>query len=254
MVIYSYSRLSTFEQCPLKFRFRYIDKLEPDIKETIEGFLGHKVHETLQWIYEEVAKGTILKLDEVLENYVNGWNRDFNREIKIVKEELEAEHYFNQGVKFLIDYFIKHSPFKDNTIATEKKVIINLDKEGKYQLQGYIDRLVHNKEDNIFEIHDYKTGGFLKTQEELDKDKQLALYSIAIRELFENVNDVHLIWHFLAFNEKMVSKRTEDQLEELKKEIMRLIDKIESTKEFNPNPGVLCRWCEFRSYCPLFDF
>lgn len=254
MVIYSYSRLSTFEQCPLKFRFQYIDRLEPDVKETIESFLGHKVHETLQWVYEEVANGRIFQLDEVLENFVNSWNRDFNKEIKIVKEELEAEYYFNQGVKFLIDYFLKHSPFKDNTIATEKKVMINLDKEGKYQLQGYIDRLVHNKETNIFEIHDYKTGGFLKTQEELDKDKQLALYSIAIRELFEEVSDVHLIWHFLAFNEKRISKRTDNQLEELKKEIMSLIDKIESTKEFNPNPSVLCRWCEFRSYCPLFDF
>lgn len=249
MVIYSYSRLSTFEKCPLKFKFQYIDRLEPDIKETIEGFLGHKVHETLQWIYEEVAIGRILKLDEVLENYVTIWNRDFNREIKIVKEELNAEHYFNQGIKFLIDYFLKHSPFRDNTIATEKKVFINLDEEGKYKLQGYIDRLVHHKDTNIFEIHDYKTGGFLKTQEELDNDKQLALYSIAIKELFKEVKDIHLIWHFLAFNEKIISKRTDEQLEKLKQEIIEVIDKIESTTEFNPNPSILCKWCEFKSYC-----
>ncbi len=254
MVIYSYSRLSTFEKCPLKFKFQYIDRLEPDIKETIEGFLGHKVHETLQWIYEEVAIGRIIKLDEAINNYISNWNRDFNKEIKIVKEELNAEHYFNQGIKFLIDYFLKHSPFRDNTIATEKKVIINLDGEGKYKLQGYIDRLVHHKDTNIFEIHDYKTGGFLKSQEELDNDKQLALYSIAIKELFEDVNDINLIWHFLAFNERRISKRTDEQLENLKQEIIKLINKIESTKEFNPNPSILCKWCEFRSYCPLFDF
>lgn len=254
MVIYSYSRLSTFEQCPLKFRFQYIDKLEPEIKETIEGFLGHKVHETLQWIYEQVATGRILKLDEILENFITSWNKDFNKEIKIVKEELEAEHYFNQGIKFLIDYFLKYSPFQDNTIATEKKVMINLDKEGKYQLQGYIDRLVHHKDTNVFEIHDYKTNGFLKTQEELDKDRQLAIYAIAVKQLFEEVNDIDLVWHFLAFNEKRVSKRTDEQLEELKQEVIRLIDKIESTKDFNPNPSVLCRWCEFRGHCPLFDF
>ena len=40
MVIYSHSRLSTFEQCKLKFKFRYIDKLTPEIENTIEGFLG----------------------------------------------------------------------------------------------------------------------------------------------------------------------------------------------------------------------
>ena len=30
MPVYSHSRLSTFEQCPLKFKFRYIDYVEPD--------------------------------------------------------------------------------------------------------------------------------------------------------------------------------------------------------------------------------
>ena len=34
--IYSHSRLSAFEQCPLKFRFRYIDHLKPEIEQTIE--------------------------------------------------------------------------------------------------------------------------------------------------------------------------------------------------------------------------
>jgi len=126
---------------------------------------------------------------------------------------------------------------------------VDLDGTGKYQLQGYIDRLVHHKDTNIFEIHDYKTGGFLKSQEELDQDRQLALYSIGIREMFENVEDVHLIWHFLAFNKKMTSKRTIEQLEKLKQEVIDLIDKIESSKEFPAYPSKLCKWCGFRSYC-----
>jgi putative RecB family exonuclease len=250
MVIYSHSRLSTFEQCPLKFKFKYIDKLKPDIEQSIEGFLGNKVHETLEWIYSKVKElRASIKLDEVLENFIQKWNNEFNSEIKIVKEEYDAKHYFNQGIRFLIDYFLKYTPFQDNTIATEKKIFINLDPEGKYKLQGYIDRIVHNKDTNIFEIHDYKTGGFLKSQEELDKDKQLALYSIGIRDNFENVNDVHLIWHFLAFNKKMTSKRTIEQLENLKKEIIELIKKIESTTEFPAKSCILCKWCDFRSYC-----
>ena len=253
MVIYSHSRLSTFEQCPLKFKFQYIDKIKPDIEQSIEGFLGNKVHDTLQWIYDEVAKLRILKLDEVLQNYIINWNKDFNNEIKIVKQEFDAEYYFNKGIKFLLDYFLKYSPFKDNTIATEKRIFINLDNEGKYKLQGYIDRLVHHKDTNIFEIHDYKTGGFLKTQEELDKDRQLALYAIGIKDLFEQVNDVHLIWHFLAFNQKILSKRTDEQLEQLKQEIIQLINKIESTTEFPACPSVLCKWCGFRSYCWFKD-
>jgi putative RecB family exonuclease len=253
MVVYSHSRLSTFEQCKLKFKFQYIDKLTPEIKETIEGFLGHKVHETLEFVYKQVLQKQTPNLDKIIDYYINSWNNDFNNKIKIVKQELGAEYYFNQGIKFLIDYFLKYSPFDDNTIATEKKILINLDNEKKYQMQGYVDRIVHNLDSNIYEIHDYKTSSFLKSQEELDKDRQLAIYSLGIRELFENVQDVHLIWHFLAFNKKIISTRTNEQLEQLKQEIINLINKIEQETEFNANPGKLCNWCEFQNHCKEFN-
>jgi len=250
MVIYSHSRLSTFEQCPLKFKFRYIDKLPPDIKETIESFLGSKVHGTLEWVYKQISQNIKISLDDIIEHFIKNWNRDFNQDIKIIKQEFNSDYYFNQGIRFLINYFQTNHPFDDNTIAIEKRVLIKLDSEGKYLLQGYIDRLVYNKEKNILEIHDYKTGGFLKTQEELDNDRQLALYSIGIRDLFQDAKEVHLIWHFLAFNEKRISKRTFEQLVELKQETINLINKIESEKEFQPKTSPLCKWCEFRSYCP----
>lgn len=253
MPIYSHSKLSTFEQCPLKFRFRYVDKLTPDFEEFIEGFLGSKVHETLEWIYQQISQGILLELDSIVHQYIKNWNKDFNHKIKIINQEFNSEYYFNQGIIALINYFLENAPFKDNTIATEKRVLVNLDPQGKYKVQGFIDRLVHNKETNIFEIHDYKTSNFLKTQEELDKDKQLALYSIAIKQLFQGVNDIHLIWHFLAFREKRISKRTEEQFEKLRQEIIQLIDRIESTKNFPSKPSALCKWCEFKSYCSVFD-
>ena len=249
MVIYSHSKLSTFEQCPLKFKFRYIDKIKPEIEQSIEGFLGNKVHEVLEWIYKQVGEGRTPKLDEVVQDFIERWNKGINPKIKIVKKQFSIEYYFNKGINFLINYFTKHAPFKDNTIALEKRIVFNLDKEGTYKLQGYIDRVVHHTDTNIFEIHDYKTGGFLKSQEELDKDRQLALYSLGIRELFNEATDVHLIWHFLAFNKQMTSKRTLEELEELKQQTIELIKKIESTKEFNKNKGVLCDWCEFQENC-----
>ena len=249
--IYSHSRLSTFEQCPLKFKFQYIDKLPPEIEQTIEGFLGNKVHDTLEWIYNQVMNKEAVELDQIIENYAKAWTDTFNPGIKIVKQGLDEKHYFNRGIKFLVDYFTKHSPFKDNTIATEKRIFIDINGDGKYCLQGFIDRLVHNKETNVFEIHDYKTGQ-IKNQEELDKDRQLALYSLGIKQQF-NAQEVHLVWHFLDFNQKMTSKRTDEQLEELKQNIIRLIDKIESTKEYPARPSGLCGWCGFQKYCPKCD-
>ncbi len=252
MVIYSYSRLQTFEQCQLKFKFKYIDELEPEIKQTIEGFLGNKVHETLEWIYKSIENGPSPTLDETIEYYLNSWNKNFNSEIKIVKKDLTAEYYFNRGIRLIVDYYTENFPFKDNTIATEKLISFNLDEKGEYKFRGYVDRIVYNEETNTYEIHDYKTTESPKSQEDLDKDKQLAAYSIALREQF-NTNNVDLIWHFLSFNKKMTSRRTTEQLQDLKNQIIELIKKIESTTKFEPNPGKICDWCEFRKYCPVWN-
>lgn len=248
MTTYSHSKLSTFEQCPLKFKYKYIESIPPEFEETIESFLGKQVHNTLEWLYNHPQR-EILILDQVIQHFIQSWNKDFQPEFKITKD-LTVEYYFNKGIKFLINYFISNSPFKDNTIATEKKIIINLDSGGKYQLIGYIDRLVHNPETNIFEIHDYKTSNSMKSQEELEKDRQLALYSLAIRNLYPKAEDVYLIWHFLEYNQKLTSKRTLEQLEQLRQEIIRLINKIESTTDFSPSPGPLCDWCEYQNHCP----
>ena len=249
MAIYSHSRLSTFEQCQLKYKFRYIDNLTPDYENTIETFLGKKAHEALEWLYKHKHE-KIITLDDVIAFFIESWNRDLNDSVKIIREGSSREEYFNRGIKFLINYFMKNYPFDDNTIALEQKILINVDEQGEHKLIGFIDRLVHHTDSNIFEIHDYKTGS-LKSREILDRDRQLALYSLGVREMFENVADVHLIWHFLDYGEKRISKRTIEELYQLREEIKQLIKKIENEDKFKPNPGILCKWCEFRSYCPV---
>ena len=64
--LYSHSRLSTFEQCPLKFKFAYIDKIETEIEETIEAFLGSRVHEALEKLYKDLKFQKLNTLKELL--------------------------------------------------------------------------------------------------------------------------------------------------------------------------------------------
>lgn len=42
MTVYSHSRLSTFEQCPHKFKLRYIDKVKTEAEESVEAFMNVK--------------------------------------------------------------------------------------------------------------------------------------------------------------------------------------------------------------------
>lgn len=251
MVVYSHSKLSTFEQCPYKYKLKYIDKIKPEIEKTIEAHLGTCVHDTLEWVYNLVKEKKIPSINEVITYYSVKWQNEFAEEILIVKKEMSAKDYFNKGVQFLIDYYSKYYPFQDGTIACEKRIFIELDKNTK--LQGFIDRLVKNLETGEFEIHDYKTANFLPSQEKIDKDRQLALYSIAIKESYGKDKEVKLIWHYLAHNQKIESKRTNEQLEQLKQETKELIKQIESTRYFSTNKSVLCSWCEYKNQCPEFN-
>ncbi|MBU2562440.1 MAG: PD-(D/E)XK nuclease family protein [Nanoarchaeota archaeon] len=250
MAIYSHSRLSTFEQCPLKFKYRYIDKIIPETGISIESHLGKIVHEVLEWLHRQVKEKNIPQIDEIISNYSKKWEEKYSDDIVYVKQELSQKEYFNKGIQFLVDYYNSYHPFKENTLDVEKKIILSL---GEHNLIGFIDRLVYDSKKDRYEVHDYKTANNLPTQEKIDTDRQLALYSLAIKELFGKEKDVLLVWHYLAHNKKICSKRTNQQLKELKKEIIALIEKIESTTEFPSNKSVLCNWCEYKSLCQEFN-
>jgi len=251
MPIYSHSKLSTFEECPRKFKFRYLDKIIPPIEKSIESHLGKVVHETLEWLYREVKKGRVPDLDEVIIHYRKIWEESWDDAIKNVKKKFTKEEYYNQGIKFLLNYYMKHHPFDDNTIDVEKKIVIELDEKGKYKIQGFIDRLVYNLKTEEYEIHDYKTSFRLPQLEDVENDRQLALYSIAIKEKFGK--EVKLVWHYLAFNRTLKSKRTNVQLENLKREIRELIDRIEAEEKFPTRVSRLCDWCEYKEICPAWN-
>lgn len=249
MVVYSYSKINTFEKCPLKFKYRYIDKIIPEIEKSIEAFLGEIVHSTLEWIYAQV-KIKAPTIDEVITYYGISWKNNFSDKISIKKES--EEYYFDLGVKFILGYYTEHYPFDDNTIALEEKIEVDLDELGEYKIIGYIDRLVHNKEKDEYEIHDYKTGNSLPYKDKIENDKQLSLYSIAVKNNFGKDKEVYLIWHYLAFNKEITIKKTNEELEKLRRETIETIKKIEATTDYPANKSILCDWCEFRDICEEF--
>lgn len=254
MTVYSHSRLSTFEQCPLKYKLRYIDKIKPEIEKTIEAHLGTAVHDTLEWIYNSVKENPEKSpsLDEIIHYYIKMWQKDLTEDVLIVKKQFTQKDYLNKGIQFLADYYQRHYPFKDGTIECEKEITIHLDEDT--QIRGFIDRLVYDIEKGHYEIHDYKTANTLPTQEKMDADRQLALYSIAIKEMYGKDKEVVLIWHYLAYDHKIISRRTEEQLEKLKEETKKLIEDIRQTRVFLPNKSILCEWCEYKSICPEWNF
>ena len=249
MTVYSHSRLSCFEQCPQKFKLQYIDKVETEVEESVEAFLGSRTHETLEKLYRDLQYQKINTLDDLIGFLHDEWDKNWNDSIVIVRKGYNKDNYLKMAEKFVTDYYNRYKPFdQGKTISLEDRVIINLDESGDYKLQGFIDRLVEMK-DGYYEIHDYKTNSRLPLPEYIQNDRQLALYSIGVKERYPDVKDVRLIWHFVAFDKEIDSTRTDEELEELKQETIQLIDKIEDATEFPTKPSGLCDWCEFKPIC-----
>jgi putative RecB family exonuclease len=252
MAQFSHSRLTTFEQCPLKYKFRYIDEEVPEFKTTIEAFMGSRVHDTLELLYNQLKYQKLLTLEELYDFFEKEWKEKFSEDIKFVKENLTEENYFLMGKKFIKDYYERMHPFNQHQlIACEQKINLKLKDNDNYDIIGYIDRLSCTP-DGTYYIQDYKTANNLPHQEYLDKDRQLALYSLFVKEKYKDCKKIKLIWHFLAFNKDLESERTDEELEELKKDIIKRIDEINSCTEFEPKMSALCSWCEFRYLCPHF--
>lgn len=254
MPAYSHSKLETYEQCPKKYEFRYVKNIKTE-EEGVEAFMGSRVHEALERLYQLARDGHVLGEEELIRGFHASWDKAWHAGVKIVREELTADDYRRVGEKCLREYYRRYHPFDQATVIDiERKVSFALDPEKRRHIQGYVDR-IDKVADGVYEIHDYKTSGRLPAQEKLDHDRQLALYEIAIRESLPNVREVGLIWHFLKFNEEMRSRRDPNELAALRRSLNEVIDEIEAAErsgEFAPRESALCAWCDYKPVCPLF--
>ena len=254
MAIYSHSKIGTYETCPQKYKFGYIDRIRGDI-ESIEAFLGSRVHETLENLYKFVRNGRLLSEEETLAFYESAWESNWSKDVQIVEKGLRAEHYRKIGRQCVVDYYHHYQPFDQGRVVDiEKRLSIKLDAEGRFLMTGFVDR-IDKVGAGVFEIHDYKTNRSLPAQADKDKDRQLALYEIGLRECIADIKEVVLIWHFLRFDQEIRSHRTKKELEQLRKTMIGKIQEIESATErndFPPHESNLCNWCEYRPLCPLW--
>jgi len=246
--IYSHSRLSTFENCRRQFRYRYLDRI-PVETESIEAFMGKLVHAVVERLNLVTATGRVPSLAAVLRRYEAMWDESFDpARVRIVRDGAAPGLYRAIGARCTENFYRGHYPFDaDETLGIEEKVQVELDPDGRYRLRGVIDRLARAR-DGAVEIHDYKTGQRVPSQATLDRDRQLALYQLALAERFPG-EPVRLVWHYLASGQARSSARTTEQLDTLRAETIERIDTVEGEREFAPKVGPLCAWCEYNQRC-----
>ena len=246
-MIYSNSSINSFESCPYRFKLMYIDKIKP-IRKSVETFMGNRVHEALEKLYRDKIYEKLCSLEELLEFYNRRWEKEISNQVFVAKE-YDINNYRKMGERYIVDYYNTYKPFDEGKIiALEKKVIFPINE--KYWVAGIIDRVM--EVDEKYEIHDYKTSVHLPSKQEMENESQLAVYALALKYLYD-VEDVELVWHFLAFNKEIRIKK--NNYEETRKNLINRIEKIERAIRENDFPAVesnLCDYCEYQEICPLF--
>lgn len=253
MTCYSHSRISTFENCPYQYKLKYIDRIKPEIENTVEAFMGDLVHRTLEKLYNELESDKINSKEELINYFLDLWKGEYSEDILIAKANIgyTAENYILMGVQFISDYYEKYHPFDQlEIIGLETQDRMDLPDGNQWHVR--IDKFAKDEQGNYY-VCDYKTNSRMKDQQEADSDRQLAMYSIWAKNKFEDAKSVKLVWHMLAFNKEVTSERTEEDLKKLQNEIVEKIKEIESATEFPTNITGLCNYCGYKNMCPTFE-
>jgi RecB family exonuclease len=250
---YSFSQINTFNTCPRKYKFQYIERANVEKPVGVEMFLGNAVHHILQVIYSLKSNGKIISEDEMLEMYNKYWNGPDREHIKVTRENLGIDDYIKKGADLLRKYFRKYHPFEEcEILGLEKNVVFPII-EGKFQIKGKIDRLSRSVENGNIEIVDYKTDRNLQTQQSLERDEQMGLYNLGVKYLWPDFERVILKKIFLRHDMELTTEMNQEVLEEIEYKVYHRILEIEQSvrdDNFPAKETALCDWCVYYQLCP----
>jgi len=229
-MIWSKSKLKTFRDCSLKYKFGYIDKL-----------IGKKA--------EITNKGIILH--DIFDKFYDHYSHDKGFEIAMT----ETLHAMNINDEFVDKYQIHFNAFKEFNVKKLKEHqehFFPLLREKKYEIEkwrGIIDR-VDKIGDKIILI-DYKTT---KGYSIGNYEDELLLYAELIKK--ETVyTPTHIAILFTGNNNLVVNKIDPSNQDAVVKELTDeaiLYESQITNRKFAATKGYWCSYCEFKKYCPKF--
>jgi len=238
----SYSQIETFNNCPLQYRYRYLQRIP--VPSSAAQTFGDTLHRTLRDFYQGIKQNKKLKEKDLLEILDNNWS-SLGYASKAHEEKMKV-----QAKRMLTAFYQK---FDHQLVPKdlEQPFIIKVSPDLK--VGGKIDR-VDELKDGKLEIIDYKTGKTWE-QKELDSSLQMTVYALAASDkgiYDKKPEDLILTFYFLDSGQKKSTQRTKEQLEEAKKEIQNKAKEIQQSL-FEPKPGNLCDFCEYKLICEAWS-
>jgi len=210
----SYSRLSTYETCPLKFKSQYIDKSYPDDSDNYFFKKGKRKHDQL-------------------DNYA-----------KSLKNALVNTIQYDEDVEKCIPLIDDIFSSFDN-VSTELQLAV----DGKFRPTGWFSKnvmyraivdLEATKKDEALVI-DWKTGKF----RDYDESPTGQLHLTAAIELSKNPDLKSVTTAYIFIEQMQTIRKTflRENLEDLIAPFLEAWHKVNTEKEWAPKQNEYCKYC-----------
>lgn len=259
---FSASRLQSYIDCPQKYYFNYIEKINnrPEERSTLGpdelGNLEHKIIETY-FTDNEFKSGDEINLDSHRKVCVRVFN-EYIEASKLVLNETEKArgyneimHYTWNGIIFLLDLMGSKS-------ATGIKFEIPLG-NNPWTLKGAIDCLIELPDNKVVVIDFKRSSSAAGTKAETLEFKkiQLWVYLLTLKhqgyeiDSFGYLNLSDLSDDKLFFDTVDASSLIASSMEFAKDEIEKAISGIQTNVTFSPHPreAKVCNYCPVNLFC-----
>jgi putative RecB family exonuclease len=240
------SKVSSFSDCALAFRYSAIDQL-PEAP-SAPATKGTLVHLALEHLFAREAPDRTL--DAALADLARA-TEELRTDPDFVDLELddEAEATFLADAERLVRrYFEVEDPSQITPVGLELKLEAQVD---DIRIRGIIDRLELDADGGLV-VTDYKTGRSPGVTHQQGRLGGVTFYALLCQELF-GVLPSRIQLLYLGDGLTITTQPTEQAIRGLKAKLRALWQAIERAcerEDFRPRPGPLCSWCSFQAYCP----
>lgn len=243
------SRASDYQQCPLLFRLRVIDRLpEPPSPAALRGTL---VHAVLERLFDRPAgQRTPDAAADLLAPVWAELVAADPRATEVLDEGGEAG-WFAAARALLDTYFTLEDP--NRLEPAERELPVRLVTEGGWEMRGIVDRL-DVAPNGALRVVDYKTGRSPREGFESSALFQMRFYALLLSRLRGRVPDM-LQLVYLGDGVLLRHVPDERELAVIERRVAALWDSILDAGrrgEFAPRTSPLCDWCAHRALCPAF--
>lgn len=216
MTNYSPNILKTFKSCPLKYKFKYIDRISlPQKASFFEK--GKKVHALANYY---------LKGDDI-----SKFEPTLNENEKIAWNNLKSNEFFS--------YKYVNSEYNLSC------------KIGDYWIGGRLDAIVkkHKNESETYYILDYKTGSIPK-KPEYDYQTMVYLLCLSSAPFITPQDQIKFVYIDLKNNQNCVIDFTQEKKVEYEKAITTICSNIENIQiPEDIEHQKMCDFCEYKKIC-----